>query len=991
MKFDDGMKDKENKRKFSNNKPVRRYEGIKNFFGRHENILASLIFFVALIIFFFPVVFFGKTLTTSIAGGGVMPEGAYGYKGIHPPMYAVRDPGAYNWVDEPLSEYIGRVIKNESRIPLWNPNMGFGYPILGGIQTGIFYPLNYIVFIFSSELAWDIYILLKFFLAGFLTYLFARKIGLDKKSGYLAGIAFMFNGYFINYLNMSHFSVEALTPLLPLAYEYFLSKPNIKKLLLCITSIALLILPGMPESSFFAILIGTLWFLFSYFFRHREQLKLSSMLFVLLGANIIALLLTSIQLLPFVELLNNSFNVHAGSKVGLSSIPFYTVLSALYPFLFNPIYNWLGQFHYVGLSVLALALIAVFSLRSFSKKQRNIILFFGIFTALGFAKVYGYSGVNWIGSLPVLDTLIFEKYGAPSVIFTLDILAAFGFSLLCKKTISFINTKLIATFIFIGSITVYAMYTLMDVFKSDPKGTNSLLQSVLKGYGEVFGSYTKFFDLLIPHITPPVFVGLNIILGLVIFILFYIIVLNTNFKKGYFTSILLLFVYLEFFLYALPLIRADRYDTYKEPPYISFLKSDKSEPFRIYGQAFPGQGVMLYPNISSVFGLQDIRFLIALGVNRYFDFIKNVLGVSPNEYNGVRFTGSFPLDSGSRFFGLMNVKYIIYPPGFGQVELLNKINNSKVVLSENKNFVGLSGTTLNTKNLGGLLVHAPSKMEFPLQINDKFKNLSFDYGIADTGVKKSDGVKFVASYQCGGEEKEAINDVVDPRNNKKYNSWQKGNLDLSECLGKEAKITFTTEDNGNNAYDHFFVGNFQSGESTVAYDKEVSIVKNEDYFPRAFVVHRVRKISEPDKIFETLKSPDFNLRNEIIIENDLPESQLNSEEVPAQDDSTVKMVDYHDEQIKMDVNMENPGFLVLLDQYYPGWKALVDGKETDIYPTDYVFRSVYLEKGSHKVEFIYDPLSYKIGKYITLGTILVLILAYIFRNRIDQRFYKKES
>lgn len=959
---------------------------IINFLNFHENIAAALFFVFVLSIFFFPVVFMGKTLTTSVTGGGVMPTGAYEYKGTQPPMYSVRDPGAYNWVDEPLSDYVGKVVKNEFRVPLWNPNMAFGYPILGGLQVGIFFPLNYIVFLFSSELAWDVFILLKFFLAGFLTYLFARRIGLDRKSGLLAGTAFMFNGYFINYLNMAHFSIEAMTPLLLLSYEVFLSKPNIRRLLLCVVSIALLILPGMPEASFFAIFLGSLWFLFSYFFLHRGNLRLSRTIIVFLAANVGALLLTAIQLLPFIEILMNTFNAHSGSQVGLSSIPFHTVISVFYPYIFNPIYNWLGQFHYVGLSVLILASIAFLSLKYYSKRERGIILFFAIFAIMGFLKVYGNSLINWIGSLPVLNTLIFEKYGAPSVIFALDILAAFGFSLLTKKFIRFINTKILAIFALLGTVTVYSMYQLMGVFYKDPKGTNSLLQFILRGYNEILDleKYTKFFNFLIPFITPPIFVALNLILALIVFAVFYLLILNANCnKKKYSGFVLFVFVFLEFFVYTLPLVRADRYETFKKPPFIEYLQKDKSEVFRIYGQALPGQGVMLYPNISSVFDVQDIRFLIALGVDRYFAFIKNVVGVSMDEISGVRFTGSFPLASGSRYLGLMNVKYILFPPGFGQIDMLNKIDAEKTILSEKKEFVGLSGATLKSRSMGGLMLHAPAKIEFPYIVDEKNKLLSFNYGIADSGIKGSDGVRFIASYQCAGISKEAINDLVDPQKNKKYLSWQEVQLDMSDCVGKEARVTFASEDNGNNAYDHFFVGNFRKSDEAVAYDNEISIVKNKDYFPRAFVVHRAQVTSDKDRILKILNDPNFNLRNSIIIEKNLPADKLAGFNSPETDDSNAVITDYKDEKVSILADMKNPGFLVLLDQYYPGWKAFVDGKEVEIYPADYIFRSVYLKKGSHTVKFLYDPLSYKIGKYISAAVILLIFVLLFYKKKID--------
>jgi len=48
----------------------------------------------------------------------------------------------------------------------------------------------------------------------------------------------------------------------------------------------------------------------------------------------------------------------------------------------------------------------------------------------------------------------------------------------------------------------------------------------------------------------------------------------------------------------------------------------------------------------------------------------------------------------------------------------------------------------------------------------------------------------------------------------------------------------------------------------------------------------------------------------------------------------------------------------------------VGGKETKIYRADYRFRAIPLNAGAHKVEFVYDPMSLKLGAGVTLLGIL---------------------
>jgi uncharacterized membrane protein YfhO len=62
----------------------------------------------------------------------------------------------------------------------------------------------------------------------------------------------------------------------------------------------------------------------------------------------------------------------------------------------------------------------------------------------------------------------------------------------------------------------------------------------------------------------------------------------------------------------------------------------------------------------------------------------------------------------------------------------------------------------------------------------------------------------------------------------------------------------------------------------------------------------------------------------------------------------------------------------------------VDGKNTPIIPVNHILRGVYLQPGAKTVEFVFDPLPFKIGKYLTLGSLVlfaVLFLRELFLRR----------
>ena len=67
------------------------------------------------------------------------------------------------------------------------------------------------------------------------------------------------------------------------------------------------------------------------------------------------------------------------------------------------------------------------------------------------------------------------------------------------------------------------------------------------------------------------------------------------------------------------------------------------------------------------------------------------------------------------------------------------------------------------------------------------------------------------------------------------------------------------------------------------------------------------------------------------------------------------------------------GFLVLTDQYFPGWKAFVDGKETSIYKVDGLLRGVVVPEGRHMVEFKYRPEKVFIASLFSIIALLVTL------------------
>lgn len=159
----------------------------------------------------------------------------------------------------------------------------------------------------------------------------------------------------------------------------------------------------------------------------------------------------------------------------------------------------------------------------------------------------------------------------------------------------------------------------------------------------------------------------------------------------------------------------------------------------------------------------------------------------------------------------------------------------------------------------------------------------------------------------------------------------------------------------------------------------VQIFRNVEAFPRAFLVHRAEVVAEPARALERLVSPDFDPHTTALLERQPPLDLPGEPVVPA---GSARIVRYAPDEVVIDVDAPAAGILLLTDQYYPGWESEVDGKPTEILVTDYLFRGVPVEAGTHRVVFRFAPRSFRWGLLTaTFGSLLVLVAMLAMQRR----------
>jgi hypothetical protein len=150
-------------------------------------------------------------------------------------------------------------------------------------------------------------------------------------------------------------------------------------------------------------------------------------------------------------------------------------------------------------------------------------------------------------------------------------------------------------------------------------------------------------------------------------------------------------------------------------------------------------------------------------------------------------------------------------------------------------------------------------------------------------------------------------------------------------------------------------------------DKTTTVLENRQVLPRAFMVYDWEIVSNRQEILSRLLDNNYPLDKKILLEEGRPVVGRR------QGKGSVSYLKYSEQESVLEIETQDDGFLFVSDLFYPGWKVFVDDKEDKIFRANYAFRAISIPKGRHKVVFIYDPKSFKIGKWLSLATTVFLI------------------
>lgn len=360
--------------------------------------------------------------------------------------------------------FIGTTILNGHEIPLWNPYVFSGTPLIGNPQAQLFSPFVWPFILSSSPLLFGWVSILDVFLLGLFTFLFARSIHMSPYASLFSAITFMFSATVILRIYAGHLPIiEALVwfPLILLFFERSFTNNKILSGTLAGIAMALMVFGGGLQIALYATFLSYTYliirtFCFTSLPSFREKLR--HFAFVGLISLFIFLVLSAVQVMPILEysqFSNRAEGIGYEFSTWLSFPPenivtvvlpdyFGNPLGPLTLPLISPFISYWELALYLGIIPLILVVIAVIFRPN---RYEGLFLFFALFALLfsmgAYVPLYRffYDFIPGFSAFRIPSRMLF------AFTFSLSIVAGFGIDAILNREsskenrfISFFNT-----------------------------------------------------------------------------------------------------------------------------------------------------------------------------------------------------------------------------------------------------------------------------------------------------------------------------------------------------------------------------------------------------------------------------------------------------------------------------------------------------------------------------------------------------------------------
>lgn len=158
----------------------------------------------------------------------------------------------------------------------------------------------------------------------------------------------------------------------------------------------------------------------------------------------------------------------------------------------------------------------------------------------------------------------------------------------------------------------------------------------------------------------------------------------------------------------------------------------------------------------------------------------------------------------------------------------------------------------------------------------------------------------------------------------------------------------------------------------IVYNPDAPPIENPYANGPAWFVDSIVQVNTADE--EIIKTGEINTATTAVVHKEF----ANTLQAISSQDSTASIVlaEYSPNHLTYEIEASQNGAVIFSEIYYPaGWICYVDEKEVTPFRANYILRGICIEKGTHQVEWKFEPETYAKGSaYSMAGSILLILL-----------------
>lgn len=362
----------------------------------------------------------------------------------------------------PARTFTNELIKQD--LPLWNPYIFAGNPLLADIQSAVLYPLN-ILYAFLPQInAWQILNFVQTLLASVFTYLYLRRVKLHRLAALIGSLAFGYSGFMVAWQQENTVVGHAAMwlPLILFSIEGYASGGKYLDIILGIFALLFSFLAGFFQITFYIYFFSLIY---AYIRLKQKNIGLRTQIFPLIFFGIFPLLLAAVQLVPAMEGYLQSPRTTSSVDYLFNTylLPLTHSANMFSPDIYgNPaVYNYFGRGAYQETVIYIGIVPLLFAIYALCKKKLNgLTLYYFLTSALTLFLIFDSPVTRWLYHLPVplLSTFLPSRVLVITT-FSISVLAALGFEYWLKNLKPSFPHKIISLpFLFLTPFIIYAIF-----------------------------------------------------------------------------------------------------------------------------------------------------------------------------------------------------------------------------------------------------------------------------------------------------------------------------------------------------------------------------------------------------------------------------------------------------------------------------------------------------------------------------------------------------